>query len=494
MSNTDHVFVTTPIAGAVGLVGSILAANPLIEKRLSHVESLEREAGRLPRMVQWLYVWPQLEYRWGLLAISLLACAMIGAFLLPSSLAQSLAQFVRSYGWVLVALWLTLAGMMYTNGLSRVKIWVGLLLTSIVPIRNLFGLKALKEYPNWPALRALVNLNENAKPLMIDESASEVFADALIRKFQREPTPPADRAEAPELPATAERDFLRKKVGNALLAGCIIESAHNVPGSGFPTYRDWNPFYDAIAELALATDLMSPQRLSAECHDSRYYGNLCNDLNRRLLQLGQQTFPDSPLLLERLQQAFEFLVSNYAGDATQIDPRSDRFLRSRMEIIEQRVNAFPGLGGEGIRRQFIKLAAVWDVWIDLPLGHFESAFSKRLAALLLDRGVIRVTGDLKSISFDSPEDREAYRAATRSIIDNATRLVNARREDNEMWLPQKSRMAYAELFRWWVAYEVDFRLWHYASRLHSAAGIPNDPGLKKWKYSEGRINRVDGSA
>jgi hypothetical protein len=134
-----------------------------------------------------------------------------------------------------------------------------------------------------------------------------------------------------------------------------------------------------------------------------------------------------------------------------------------------------------MRAQFIKLAVVWGIWTDLDFEGFDFAFSKRVAALMLDRSVIRVPSDVKALRFDTDEERQVARAAEKVIIFAAQRLVEDNRPVHEGWLPPQSRNTAGELFRWWVAYEIDLRMWDYAKRLHENKGIAPDDGLTRWR-------------
>jgi hypothetical protein len=492
MSNPEPVpFIATAAAGVVGLLASILAANPAIEKRLARVVDVEREIGLLPPTIRYLYVYPQGIYRWTLLCLSLAGLVMALAYVVPSEAARSFAKSLWSTGFVaaLVVLWVIVSSLMMTNALSRLGIWITRALTSLPPIQTTFNIRPLTTSPHWVALNTLVELNENAKPLVVNRQAAEGLADRLIQVFQTEPNRASNRASAPSISQTTTDQVIRAKLGNALLVGCIIEGAHYVPNAGFPQRKFWGPFYDSVGELATETNLTDPSVIRSSDLETNVI-SLLNEINRRLELKNDERVPDSPLMFEWLKETFRILIDEYHGDVTEIDPQSDGFFRSRMEIIEERVAALPGLRSEGMQAQFVKLAPVWGVWVDLPLLVFKSPFSKRITALLMDRGVIRAMADVKKLGFDLPEDQALYRAATDELIRRCVHLVELQRSKHESWLPLQSRGTPAERFRWWVGYEVDFRLWDFARRLHQNETVPGDRGLTNWRELGGEIVRI----
>jgi hypothetical protein len=142
-----------------------------------------------------------------------------------------------------------------------------------------------------------------------------------------------------------------------------------------------------------------------------------------------------------------------------------------------------------MQSQFVKLCVVWNIWLEMPLDDFRFPFSVQIAALLLDRGVILATEDVKALAFDRQADRELQRAAMRMITDYAASLIEKRREPHVTWLPAASRSKSGADLRWWITYELDFRIWDYARRLHSGPP-PSGDGLTRWKYQYGQVARV----
>src|SRR6266849_4556710 len=80
MSSSDPVFIGSAILSAVGAVVTIAQAVPSIDKRLGRVRDISREIGDLPPLIKLLYVYPQLIYKYGLIAATLLGILMVGAF------------------------------------------------------------------------------------------------------------------------------------------------------------------------------------------------------------------------------------------------------------------------------------------------------------------------------------------------------------------------------------------------------------------------------
>jgi hypothetical protein len=253
MSNAD--FVATPIAGAVATVLTIAAAVPTIDERLERVRDVEQQVGRLPPLIYRCYIVPQHIYKWGLILITtvgvVMVCAFVYRLLYPSSPMHPFFEGLQGYGVRLVVAWFVLGILMYTNFLSRLAKWFGLLVTMPPVLRTIWDTDRLDRNPAWPALNAFINGNKNAKPLVINQGSAEGFADGFIQTLDREAKPPPNRAEPPVLPSGADRYAFRQRMSNALLAGCIIEEAHYVPNAGFPT-REWGPLYRNLQELRQA--------------------------------------------------------------------------------------------------------------------------------------------------------------------------------------------------------------------------------------------------
>ena len=493
MSNTDPSFIAPPALAAVGAVLTIAQAVPTVDKRLSRLRAVEQEIGRMPRLVNYYYVVPQRLYKAGLLLITFIGVVMVGAFLYrlayPIAPMHAVFEALGTYGFWLIVAWFVIAITMYTNFLSLLAMGLGFLLTYPPVLRDVFGTDRLDRHPAWPALKIFVSSPEDAKPLIIDEQSAKGFADGFIQKLDSEASPPPNRAESPVPPAGADPLIFRQRIGNGLLVGCIIEEAHYLPNAGFPK-RDWGPLYDAVEDLATQSDFLSAQSLQTKYTDLDFCGQVLADLNRRLQVRAQPLVPASPSLLQNLRATFGTLVEKYGGDATVIDPRQNGLWRSRWDIIRERVRALPAPSGESMRAQFVKLAVVWGIWPDLDFAGFEFAFSQRIAALLLDRAVIRVPSDVKSLRFDTPEERQIARAAERIVIAAAQRLIEQNRAAHAAWLPPQSRNTAGELFRWWIAYEIDFRMWDYAKRLHDNGSIAPADALTRWRVSDGQVGRV----
>jgi hypothetical protein len=264
MSNAD--FVATPVAGAIATVLTIAAAVPTIDERLERVRDVEQQVGRLPPLIYRCYIVPQHIYKWGLILITAIGVVMVFAFvyrlLYPSSPMHPFFEGFQAYGVPLVIAWFVLGFLMYTNFLSRLAKWFGLLVTMPPVLRTIWGTDRLDRNPDWPALNAFINGNKSAKPLIINQAAGEGFADGFIQMLDREAKPPPNRAEPPVLPPLTDRYAFRQRMSNALLAGCIIEEAHYVPNAGFPT-REWGPLYRNLQELAAGTDLLMANHLKS---------------------------------------------------------------------------------------------------------------------------------------------------------------------------------------------------------------------------------------
>jgi hypothetical protein len=422
-------------------------------------------------------------------------------------MAPALERFKEGGIWVVLA-WLLVGAGMYLNSVSH--FWIGIFkYTRPPPIRHLLGIEAFSEHPAWPALQNLVELNESAKPLFISEENAKVFADRLIQLARMPGEAPRNRATPPQMPQGDNADLFREKVGNALLVGCLIEEAHH-RNPNFPQ-RDWEGFYNAIGQLAVPGNLLSSTNLTAGYLNDDYYTELLNELNQRLRQIAgpanavaqppnggdlqnvppaQPDVPDSPALRDTLRTAFVMLVRDYGAAVTALAPREDGWWKSRFERASKNVENLECFRDESMRAQFLKLANIWEVWTDLPVHDFSFPFSSTIAALFLDRGVILTTDDVKALSFSDPEDRQVVRLAEKMVVEYAIGLIEPHLAANQNWLPSQCMTTAGDVRRWWLTYELDFRIWDCAQRLHRNQQIPGDPGLTRWKAAFGQVSRV----
>jgi hypothetical protein len=472
MSSSDPSFIGTPISGAVAAVLTIAQAVPAIDKRLARVHEIESQLGPLPNLVTRTYVWMQQLYKWVLIGITFAGIMMVLSFIFPKELTHPIFIRLRDQGLLLIVIWLVVGAAMYTNILSRIVICCGWLVT------RLFR-EPLERHSAWHALWSFIDLNESAKPLLVAEDAAVRFANSLVSMLKTAATT-ANRAVPPSRPQEMNDDIYRSQVGNGLLAACVIEEAHydlRMPN------RDWTPFYAAVSDVVTGTELFSVKSVLNQHKSNSYYDTICLELNRHLQLRKQEPIPDAAELGDRLMNTFTVLANNYGGNTTQLhdDGKS-------LDVAYKRLETLPVLKNEGMRANFVKLGVVWEVWRDVPLLSFDFPFSKRVAALLMDRGVILAPDDVKTLAFDHPRERQVQRAAVKMVINHAIRLIESRRTEHENWLPAKSRTATGEFFRWWVAYELDYRLWDYAAVLHNRP--TTDDELSQWHYAYGQVVRT----
>lgn len=493
MSGADLAsFVPAVITTAVTAVLTIAQAVPTIDKRLAHVRTIEVELGPLPSSMQWLYVLPQSLYKWALILVTAAGIVMVGTYILSlidaDLVTHPLLQGLIQNGVWLVAGWLVIGAVMYTNGLSRLMAAFWWSATRIVPLRKILKVRRRSEHTAWPALKVLIELNENAKPIVVNEPNAKVFADWLILAISSDTNAPLNRAGPPERGAGSAPGAFKQKVGNALLAGCIVEEAHSSPFGGFPT-RNWGSFYEALTELAIETELFAASNINT-AHASRdFYSAFLDDLNRRLAKFNQPPVPKSPALIENLTKAFGAAARRFYGDISSIARGGWGIFWSQSDKVYRRAHSLPGFSGEGMRIQFVKLAVVWGVIPMLPVEEFVSPFSKRVAALLMDRGIFRVTSDVNVLSFDRTKDRQIFYSAIRTVMYHAIRQVERNLADHLNWLPRQCKNTEGSLLRWWIAYELDFRIFEYASRLQKGDTIFDSKGLTRWNLTTGQITR-----
>ena len=135
-------------------------------------------------------------------------------------------------------------------------------------------------------------------PLVINADNAAGFADWLVRQAPHEATP--NRAEPPAPPPDADTGSFRDRMGNALLAGCIIEEAHQLPA--FPQ-QVWGRLYRAIGEMSSATEWFTPQSIIANCNSPQFYDQILRGLNARLLrQAIELAVPDAQQSRQRAEQ------------------------------------------------------------------------------------------------------------------------------------------------------------------------------------------------
>jgi hypothetical protein len=477
MADGNASFIATPISAAVTAVLTIAQAVPAIDKRLGRVYEVETQIGRMPTLVTRSYVWMQRLYKWSLICVTAAGILMVLAYIFQDAFGSPFFVWLRDHGLVLIIVWLVIGAAMYTNALS----W---LIIGMRWIARATSNKPLQWDLAWHALRSFVDLNENAKPLIVDERAAISFADTIVGWLKTE-TAATNRASPPTVPAGVDARLFQQRLGNGLLIACVIEGAHSDLALG---RRDWAPFYDAIGDFISESNLLSPTTINTQHSLVRYYGSIQKELNQRLVARGQQEIPDSAELKDRLKTTLTVLAEKYGGDVTTVNSGAAWSNDRSADASIGRARVFPALASEGIRVQFVKLAAVWGVWPDVPLSTFHFPFAKRIAAVLLDRGVILAPEDVKVLAFDHPRERRVEQAAENLVINHAIRLVENNSSEHEKWLPAASLGTSGEAFRWWVAYELDYRLWDYAKRVHDA--VSSSSMLSSWQLSGQQVVRM----
>jgi hypothetical protein len=470
-NSPEASFIAAPAAAAIAAVLTIAQAVPAISKRLAHVQDLERQLGRMPLLIRVAYTAAQRVYMTALVVISCIGLLVVVAFLFPDA-AQMFAP-LRDHAWTLMAVWVFVGTAMYTNLISRLFVWVGPTGTQVLA-------EPLDHNANWPAFRALVDLNDEAKPLLVKKAVATTFADSLVTLLQEKGTN-SDRAVAPGRPVTLDTETFGSRLGNSLLAACVIEQAHYDLNM---ERRPWSPFYEAVGHLATHSEIFSVKSVLEGHRSNSYWENLFKQLNDRLKVGGQAQVHPTAVLTDRLKSTFAVLASDYKGNAAIIMDGRPWTNGRLLNTVYKKLAAFPGLEEEGIRAQFAKLAIVWNVWRDVPLSAFPFPFSRQVAAVLLDRGVIVAPRDVAELAFDDPRDRQVEFAAVKTVIHEAIRLVEKTQADHKSWLPGPSVGTTGDHLKWWIAYELDFRLWAYARQLHS------NNELSRWKTQDKRVVRI----
>jgi hypothetical protein len=491
MSKPEHPDLIVPaIAGAIELVVTIAAAVPEISKRLGRVSDIRREIGRIPEPVKYFYVWAQEVYLTVLIAISLIGIIAVLVYIYATVNPDAdLGGFIylKDHGFLIAAFWAATAVAMYTNLISRIiaALWWA---ASVFPFY--YFVPPRQQNIAWPALRDFIDRNDNAAPLFISAETAAGFADQLIRMIEAETAKAPNRAEAPQRPAAMPIDEFRVRLGNALLLGTLIEGGQYAR-LGFPR-REWNPFYTAVAELALESQLLTPTTIKHRALERAYCDELTNQLNARLQASKQPAVPQSTKLEEIVKDNFGTLAQKYDGNAAKIGG-AESGIFSKAEVIRSRVQKMPFWGekSEGMRAQFIKLCNVWGVWEGFEVGDFEFPFSKGIATLLLDKGVILATQETKVLSFESGTDRIIARLAESAVVQEAISLVERDLDRHRKWLPEESKRAHGDLLHWWIAYEIDFRMWDFAKRMSPGDSVLGS--FANWKLLGGQIKRVEGA-
>src|SRR5262249_23740079 len=140
----------------------------------------------------------------------------------PQAPMYQVFEALKDSGIFLIAAWLLIGSLMYTNALSWFAILVARAVTFPFPIRRSLGISHLNQHPAWPALITFVQLNENAKPLFVGVESADAFADWLIRTISAEVLAPANRASPPPRPGGLSLELFRERLGNALVFGCAV--------------------------------------------------------------------------------------------------------------------------------------------------------------------------------------------------------------------------------------------------------------------------------
>jgi len=118
-----------------------------------------------------------------------------------------------------------------------------------------------------------------------------------------------------------------------------------------------------------------------------------------------------------------------------------------------------------MRAQFLKLAVAWGVWPGIDPGPFIYPFSKNLAAWLFNNSFLETTNTSKEIVFDDKFSRlisfaesEVVRDANQYIRTSADAKLRTWRDGIISMLPR------GVSWEWWLAYEIDYLIWHLARK------------------------------
>jgi hypothetical protein len=332
MNAPEPAFITSSILAAVAAILTIAQAVPNIDKRLARVRDIEREIGRMPVLIRYVYVWPQYFYKIVLIIITFVGVLMVGTFIYSvvdqNARIPAWLQALKGGGIWLVATWLTVGAAMYVNAVS----WILIVLLGIMhPLRLVIGAHPWNQDPSWPALLTFIWLNENAKPLIVSTSHAALFANWLVRMAAQQPVP--NRA-AP--PATSARDLegFRERIGNALLAGCIIEDAHH-RSPDFPR-QVWGRFYQAIGDMAMETGQFTRASVLVNYNDAAFYTDLLADLNKRLLhQAMQLAVSEAQQAVQRAQQALHAAQQAHGA----VGPNAPQLVGNSQQKIQEQQQA-----------------------------------------------------------------------------------------------------------------------------------------------------------
>ena len=256
----------------------------------------------MPALIRYVYVWPQYFYKVVLIFITFIGVLMVGTFIYSvvdqlAPVPRWLEAFKGGGVWLVgISVGQSAARRCMLNAVS----WILIALLGLMhPVRLVIGEHPWNQNSSWSALLMLIWLNENAEPLIISASHAELFADWLVRLAPQQPVP--NRAAPPPTPAGDLGDF-HERIGNALLAGCIIEDAHH-RNPDFPR-QVWGRFYKAIGDIAIETGRFTRASVLENCHEGAFYADLLADLNKRLLhQAVERSVSEAQQAVQRAQQA-----------------------------------------------------------------------------------------------------------------------------------------------------------------------------------------------
>jgi hypothetical protein len=242
---------------------------------------------------------------------------------------------------------------------------------------------------------------------------------------------------------------------NILYFGHVIEAYTTATGGPrFP----WTPFYEALAKVsALPSRPFTSESISKFDPASMSF---MDDVLMHLNDYVDPYFPNlqnDPALEERVTGALRVLKEAFHSDARNV--ARGRFTNSYAALLR---NSQQFLTLEEMRRQFAKLATIWQVVDHLHRpAIFRTPFSGGIFLLYLNSDLLQTESERffrddagVQICFEDTQRRLMQRV--QSLVDVSLQPARMRWREAEM----KSIMARGIDWRWWIYYRADQHAYH----------------------------------
>jgi hypothetical protein len=268
-----------------------------------------------------------------------------------------------------------------------------------------------------------------------------------------------------------------EQAANVLFFGHVIEGAMSENGVHW-SGEIWTAFYEALGSVAkLPTHPLDPSAVAAFAGTS-FYQQVIALLNyHRPASLSP--IPNDYDIPARVDESHKYLATTLGGNARIL---GKGFFGYSYQTLLKRSRNVPGFDREEIRRQFAKLAILWNIW---PKARrpavFKIPFSASIAIYLLDSSWLRT--DANRLATDDPYFLNAFDVAESRLVDIGADIVaNASDPPTQSWRETQKKNATTQGldWNWYLRYRIDQHIYHLARTRRS----------ENWRKGDRAIERV----